>query len=367
MILTWALTCSEVAVIARTKWLLSSIIALITGAGLGLTMIATAQSSSLADSVLAELASVEARTLTVQGAPADHLRSSTLAVLDGVDGVESAIASGPATDMRNRAIPGGVAVPSRRIWAHNWSQLGLPEPPRGDADTSAFATKNAIALLGIGSLPATVVNASGSTNAVVGHLDSSRAAASGLTGLVVPTPDSRPGDVTRIVIVARSAERVAPLARVMRAALPDNPSPTVRIRTSDAVARLSGPIGLQLDSFSRSLILTAIVGSGMLVAIVQAGLVLLQRKDFGRRRALGASRPMIIALIAGHTLAASATGAALGGIATIIGLRFSGLPAPPGALAMAFAAILVTVTVGLALVPAAVASRLDPASEMRSP
>ncbi|MFK4481333.1 FtsX-like permease family protein [Curtobacterium sp. AB7] len=332
-----------------------------------MTMIATAQSSSLATSVLAELASVEARTITVQGALEDQLPSSTLAVLDGVDGVESAVASGPATDVTNRAIPGGAAVPSRRIWTCNWSQLGLPEPPRGDADASAFASKDAVALLGIGSLPATVVNGSGSTNTVVGHLDPSRAAASGLTGLVVPTPDSRPGNVTRIVVVARSAEHVASLARVMRAALPSDPSPTVRIRTSDTVAQLSSFIGIQLDSFSRSLILSAIVGSGMLVAIVQAGLVLLQRKDFGRRRALGASRLMIIALIAGHTLAASATGAALGGIMTIIGLRFSELSVPPGELALAFAAILVTVTVGLALIPAAVASNLDPASEMRSP
>lgn len=367
MIRTWVEVGGEMTASIRAKWLLTSIIALIAALSVGLTVVATARSATFTRVVIAELDAVDVRTIAVRGTPADHISPSTVDVLRGVDGVEVAVAAGPATDVTNIAVPGGAAVPIRRVWTVDHRRCGLPMSSDHSDPQVAFATSDAMEELGIGALPAVVGNASGYSVAIVGEIDRSAAASCGLAGLVIPASFTERGDATSITVVTRSADDVAPVSRVLRAALPIDDAPGVTLHTSGALAELSGSLGLELRSFNAALILAAMAGSGALIATVQSGLVLSQRRDFGRRRALGASRLMIVALVAGHTTLATSAGVAIGVAATTIGLPWWGLTVPPPDLLLAFAGAVVTTTVGFAVVPAVMAARFDPAVEMRAP
>jgi putative ABC transport system permease protein len=97
------------------------------------------------------------------------------------------------------------------------------------------------------------------------------------------------------------------------------------------------------------------------------GLVTLRRKDFGRRRALGAPRSLIILLVLTQTAGLALTGVIIGsGVATVV-LFAGGDPLPGIAFTGAIAVLAMAVSLGAALVPAIIASRRDPITELRVP
>ena len=107
--------------------------------------------------------------------------------------------------------------------------------------------------------------------------------------------------------------------------------------------------------------------TGLLVAIVQSALVLLRRKDFGRRRALGATRGLIAALILIQTASLATAGAMDGAAASAITLVTLGDPLPSVDYTAAVALLALGVSVAAAIVPAVLAARRDPIRELRVP
>jgi putative ABC transport system permease protein len=123
----------------------------------------------------------------------------------------------------------------------------------------------------------------------------------------------------------------------------------------------------QLGSFGRNLVIVIFALTALLVAAILYGLVMLRRKDFGRRRALGASQSLIVAILLTQMAVLSVIGAILGSAGAAIGLIATGDPLPSWDFFTAVC-ILATVT-GLvaALAPALAAARRDPLKELRVP
>lgn len=103
------------------------------------------------------------------------------------------------------------------------------------------------------------------------------------------------------------------------------------------------------------------------MAVLLYGLVMLRRKDFGRRRALGATRGLIVGLLLVQTGLLAVIGVGVGTAASLVVLVASGDPL----LGVPFTSALSVLTLSTALVaaalPAVIASRREPIRELRVP
>ena len=93
----------------------------------------------------------------------------------------------------------------------------------------------------------------------------------------------------------------------------------------------------------------------------------MRRKDFGRRRALGASRALIICLLLTQTAVLCLAGTALGIGISLIVLASAGDPLPGASFTGALAVLTVTTALAAALTPAIAASSREPIRELRIP
>ena len=178
---------------------------------------------------------------------------------------------------------------------------------------------------------------------------------------------SQPQPVTVLVVVARSSAQVpAVLALVVSVLGVENPE-KVTVTTSTELATLRSDVQTQLGTFSRSLTALIFGVGALMVASIVYGLVMLRRKDFGRRRALGASRPLIVSLVLAQVTMLGVIGSIVGCAASLAVLVALGDPLPTTSFVTALA-LLATVTAAIAaLVPALVASTRDPLRELRVP
>lgn len=107
--------------------------------------------------------------------------------------------------------------------------------------------------------------------------------------------------------------------------------------------------------------------TALLVAAILFGLVMLRRKDFGRRRALGASQGLIVSLILTQVGTLSLLGASIGTAVATVAIVAGGDPMPGPDFVVAINVLAVGVGVIAAVIPAAAAARRDPLVELRVP
>lgn len=109
-------------------------------------------------------------------------------------------------------------------------------------------------------------------------------------GALILVPEVVAGDEpVTIVVVADDANHVGSVVAALRAVLGVADPSSVSIATSDNVAALRSVVEGELGAQSRQLVLLVFGATAALVSLILFGLVLLRRRDFGRRRALGAN------------------------------------------------------------------------------
>jgi putative ABC transport system permease protein len=176
-----------------------------------------------------------------------------------------------------------------------------------------------------------------------------------------------PQPVAIIVVIAARPDLVSPVSDTVLSVLAANDVTKVKLTTSESLAELRALIEGQLGSFGRNLVIIIFALTAVLVAAILYGLVMLRRKDFGRRRALGASKSLIVALLLSQIAALSIVGAIVGSVAASIALAASGDPLPGIEFVASVDLLAVAVGVIAALVPAVAAARRDPLTELRVP
>ena len=115
------------------------------------------------------------------------------------------------------------------------------------------------------------------------------------------------------------------------------------------------------------MILIVLAVTVLITATILSRLIVLRRKDYGRRRALGATRGAIIYLILSQLTQLAVVGVAIGLLASMGIMRASETPMPDGNFLVALS-ILAIITVEIAgVIPALMAANRDSLEELRVP
>lgn len=316
--------------------------------------------------VLATLDSAGTKSIIVRAKGDAGLDSSVMDRVSRIRDIAWAGGFGPARDVHNEALVDGTKVPIRDYFedavgeSNRKLQLSAGEP--------AHASTSALTMLGMLDRMGAVVGADGITHSVVGPLDAPSFLDFLEPVILLPrpsTPSSIGLPISVLVIVARKPELVAPVAAALPSLLGVSDMSEVTISTSADLATLRRLVHDQLSAYGRGLLASIFGVTAALVAVVLYGLVALRRRDFGRRRALGASQRWIVGFLLLQVAILSGLGALSGCMISVLALSLANEPLPSGDFVVAVAVQAVLLSIVAAAAPAAIASRRDPLRELR--
>jgi len=342
----------------------TAVTAVIVAAAVGVIVSTTGQTVAIERDVLDRIDDAGTRTIVVEDTSGRAgIPPGAVERIGSLAGVDWAVGFGIASDVRVAGLDGGTAVPIRGLFG--------ALPPL--VTTSAWDAAPGTAVAGVEALRALgLATAAGPVQPVSRH-----ALPLGVVGWLDADPPLdfldrallRPADpdeiVVRILVLADHAESVPGLAAAIRAVLdPADPS-GVAIQTSDALVAVRAAVRGELGSWGRNLV-TLVLGAGLvLTALNVFGAVTTRRRDFGRRRALGASRLDIVALVTVQTVATAIIGALAGGIiGGVVVVQTLGL-APQLEFGVAIGVLAILATALAAIPPALVAAYRDPVRILR--
>ncbi len=351
---------------ARSQPVSTGVTAAIVGAACAVILSTTGQTVALEREVLSRIDDAGTRTILVEDTQGRAgLDPGAVARIQALGGVEWAIGFGLARDVRPVRLNGAPAVPIRGYFGE------LPPPvnatPWERQRGTALAGVEAVKALGFSTAagPVEPVAAYEARLGVVGWLQAdapleflNRAL------LTVADPDEL---MVRVVVLASSAEEVSTLAQAIRSVLDPADPGSLAVQTSAALVDVRAAVAGELGTWGRSLV-TLVLGAGLvLTALNVFGAVTTRRRDFGRRRALGASRHDIILLVTVQSVAVAVLGAAAG--VSIGGLVVHQLigTIPQVEFGIAVATLAVLSTSIAALPPAVLAAYQDPVRILRVP
>ncbi|WP_123338502.1 MULTISPECIES: FtsX-like permease family protein [unclassified Curtobacterium] len=173
--------------------------------------------------------------------------------------------------------------------------------------------------------------------------------------------------VTLVIVVARSPNDVDSVLTLTRSVLAAQQTSGVEITSSAQLAKIRSTLDGSLGALGHGLIMAIAIVTSVIVAVVNCALVMFRRRDFGRRRALGATRLFVVSLIVTQIAILSAGGAVLGSGGAYLALAVLGAPPPSGSFGLATVVLSWLAGTIAAVIPAVAASRRDPLIELRQP
>lgn len=331
-------------------------------------MLTTGRSAGAGQEVLESLDAAGSRSIAIRAEAGAGIGADVLDRVANIQGVAWAGAFSPAVDSVNASVRDGIRVPLRAVYSDNLEALGIPIPSSLPGEL-AYASTRALDDLGLPDIAGAVtVPRSGESFAVAGQLEVPDFLAPYEPLLLVPGAGASGEDpVGLILVTAAHPDLVVPVSEAVLSVLgADDPS-AVTVQTSEAVAQLRSIIQGQLGGSSHSLILAILALTATLLAILLHALVLMRRRDFGRRRALGATRGLIVGLVIAQTGMLAVAGIFLGWSVSVVVLGIGGDPLPGAPFTAAIGILALGTALAASVGPAIAASRRDPIRELRVP
>ncbi|MFT4030652.1 MAG: lipoprotein ABC transporter permease [Protaetiibacter sp.] len=329
-------------------------------------MLTTGRTVGAQEQVLGSIDAMGTRTLVIHADDGAGMSTDALTRLAPLEDIEWAAAFSSATDGVNSDLPGGEVVPTRFAYGPLWP-LGIPDRTRLGTSSAAYVSAEALRDLGMSDPAGSITLTDKRVIDVAGLLEVPDFMQEFEPLVLVPAAMNGSETVNILVVVARTPAAVGPLTAAISALISPTDTSKVRIETSEALAHLRGLVEGQLSSLSAGVLLAVTSVTGLLLATIQLALVTLRRKDFGRRRALGATRSFILSLVLLQACLVATTGALLGmAIALCVSLA-TGDPLPGVAFITALIVTTIVVAATASFLPALVASRRDPVRELRVP
>lgn len=175
-----------------------------------------------------------------------------------------------------------------------------------------------------------------------------------------------PDQAASMYVIAASAAAVRGAEAVSISLVGVTAAQDLGVESPATIAQLQQSVGRDLGGFNRSLVLGVMGAGAVLVAIVVLSDALVRRKDLGRRRALGANRATIVALVVLRTAVPALAGSVLGTTTGLwIAARFDAAPGWSFTLAISILSVLAAML--SAVPPAVYAARRDPVEVLRTP
>jgi putative ABC transport system permease protein len=355
----------------RTAWTqpVASVVTIVIVAGMCVTvLLTTGRTVGAEQSVLRSIDSAGTRSIVVRAEPGAGLRPDVLDRLKHIDGIEWAGAFGPAEDYVNSSIPDGTKVPVRYAWGGQFAAFGVSSNASFDG-RFGWGTKRALEQFGMLENLGGAVAATGADIAVSSGLRIPEYLEFLEPLVIVPVTYDPSADLTVsvLVVTAETPGLVAPVAAAVQSVLALDDPTAAKVSTSESLAQLRAIVQGQLGDFSRGLVVVVFVITSILVAAILYSFVMLRRRDFGRRRALGASQGLIACLLLIQVALLAGIGAGAGLTTALAILFFASDPLPGADFVVAVGVLSVTVGLISALIPAIVAARRDPLRELRVP
>lgn len=329
-------------------------------------MMTTGRTIAAEQQVLSSIDDAGTRTIQVRAEDAAGVTSDVLQRLRNIDGIEWAAAFSSAIDATNSLIPTGTRVPVRYIYSERLDRLGIADVPTPGA--TAYLSQSALDLFGLPDIGGSITLTTGATAAVADRITVPDYMSSFEPLALIPADSSTPPQTVNVVLViAETPQLVAPVADALTSVLAAEDPTKVTLQTSEALAQLRSVIQSQLGTQSRTLVLGLAALTSLLVAATLYGLVMMRRKDFGRRRALGATRTYIVSLLVTQTAILAIAGIILGLAGAITAAAALGDPLPEFGFIAALAILALSAAMAAAIIPAIAASRREPIRELRVP
>lgn len=357
-----ALVMGEALWSVRAHWV-ASLAACAVVAGMCASVIVThgAVAATRAE-IVATLDSQEARSIIVRAGPDAGIDSSVLDRVAGLVSVEAAVGLGAAVDVTNSAVPGGERVGMREAYGLESLLPSIDQPLPGSVYVSPLAADGLGLDTGVGAVTSGTedfpVVATVPLPVVLDFLEPA--------ALLPRTPDNAKALVT-LVLLCDKAESVAAVTTALVPLLDAATQSAFTVETAGALVELTDAIAAQTSPAFRGITAGVFAVAALLVSLLLTVLVTLRRRDFGRRRALGASQGYVISLVVAQGLILSVVGAAVGCAGAVVASIVLGRPTPPIGYVVAVAVLATCAGCLSSVLPAVVAARRDPVRELRLP
>lgn len=358
---------SEGAAIARSQLVATTVTALVVAAVCGVIFATVGQSAATVAKVLASIDEAGTRTIVVRDASDEAgLRADSVNALSSIDGVVWVFGLGQATDVRNADLGlAGQAVPARRYYGDLPAEIQVSGrlPRSGEA----LIGSEAIGAVGVASPAVGLVGPGTDVAAVGGFQAQAPLAFLSRSVLIAPRISASDDRLRELYVVVDRAELVAQVATAIRLAVHAEAPQRLAIETPRLLVDLRSAVGGELIGSARQLLLIVLAVGLLLVTATTAGAVSARRRDFGRRRALGATRSAVVLLVLIQTGVAALIGSVAGTVVGLLAvLRLAGsLPDPAFILGVSVLALLMALAAGVP--PALLAAFRDPVRILRVP
>ncbi len=359
----------EVMASVWSQKVFTAVMAVLIAAAATTILTTSGRAAATEEAVLRTVDQQGTRTLVIQTrGDTPLLTTQTVDDIQAIPLVQAAIGFGPVRDVTAAAIPDGPRVGSRVAYG------SIPDRPAAPTDGAnspslVWTSRQASRSLGLPPGAGSVRLIDGAEYQVAGQIGVPDYLQSFEPLTLIPATSTQPdaAQLSTIVVLARQPEEVALLGRLITPLLGDLPRENVSLSTSENMAALRGAISGELTRQARIIVLGVLTVATGITLVIVWGFVLTRRKDLGRRRALGASRSVIVALVVGQVFVTAAAGALAGALLGLSLLAGTHSP-PPEPLYVLAVAIGLTSTASLAsALPAAMAANRDPLRELRVP
>ena len=353
-----------------TQPVVTTITALIVGTTCAVILATVGQSAAAEARILETIDRAGTRTIVVSDPSGQAvLLADSVTQVQSLDGVRWVIGLSPVVDVHNVDLgPAGRRVPSRRIYGALPSALmtvvgQTPDPGEALVGVEALTT------LGAEEAVAGVVG-EGVGTAIVGAFDAAEPIGFLNESVVIAAPLQAASEreaLRQVIVMVEEVDDVPKLIRAVGAVVHARDPTQLRIETPEALVELRNLVQNELASNSRQL-LFIVLGVGLLViAITLVGSVSQRRRDYGRRRALGASRSAIVLLVLAQTGAGALPGLLFGtGVGLVIVSLLAG-SVPSLAFTGGVVVLALIVALLAAVPPGLLAAYRDPVRILRVP
>lgn len=336
--------------------------ALIIGGVCAAILSTTGQTVAAEQEVLARIDDAGTRSIVITDSTGGSgIASNAVSRIERIAGVEWAIGLGPATDVRAVGNPGGPPAAVRQFYGSL--------PPQVVTDTAGLATGEAVigihAQETLGMIEPFGGVSGDTTLAVVGGFNAADPLLFLNTGLLTGAKDV--GAIRSIHVLVSDPSLVASVSRAALMTLAAEDPTGVAVETSQALAEVRAAVQGELGRFGRQIVTLVLAAGLVLTALSVYAAVTSRRKDFGRRRALGASRGFIVLLVAAQTAFAAVVGGVLGTAISVLVLANTTGTVPDPAFSAAIIILAVLAAIAASIPSAVVAAYRDPVRVLRVP
>lgn len=323
----------------------------------------TGQTVQVEQGVLSRIDAAGTRSVIISDAVGDAgITVDAVKRIGRLTGVEWVIGLGPASDVRAAGIPGGNPAAARYLYGDLPPQLSIAgrAPSLGEALVGPEAQQ----ILGLQVPVGGVVGES--SLAVAGRFQASDPLEF-LNRSLIRLPSTDETILRSVHILVATPSQVSEVTAAALLLLGSQSPTSIAVNTSEILADVRAAVAGELGRFSRQLVGIVLATGLFLTALVVYGAVTSRRKDFGRRRAIGASRPTIIGLVAIQTGTAAGVGGILGAVASSVILTQTTGQRPDTEFTIAILVLATLTAVVAAIPPAVVAAYRDPVRVLRVP